>query len=44
MVVAGRAVIAREQGATARHAALLGKVLSSAGHLHGTIGQEPAHA
>lgn len=44
MVAAGRAVIAREQGATARHAALLGKVLSSAGHLHGTIGQEPAHA
>ena len=44
MVAAGRAVIARQQGATARHAALLGKVLSSAGHLHGTIGQEPAHA
>jgi len=44
MVAAGRAVIAREQGATARHAALLGKVVSSAGHWHGTIGQEPAHA
>jgi 3-deoxy-D-manno-octulosonic-acid transferase len=44
MVAAGRAVIAREQGATARHAALLGKVLSSRGHLHGTIQPEPAHA
>lgn len=44
MVAAGRAVIAREQGATARHAALLGKVLSSGGHLHGTLHTEPAHA
>ncbi|MEY4770563.1 MAG: 3-deoxy-D-manno-octulosonic acid transferase, partial [Planctomycetota bacterium] len=44
MVAAGRAVIAREQGATARHVALLGKVLSSGEHLHGTIQPEPAHA
>jgi hypothetical protein len=41
---AGRAVIARDQGATARHVALLGKVLSSGGHFHGTIQPEPAHA
>ena len=44
MAAAGRAVIAREQGATARHAALLGEVLSSGGHSHGTIHPESAHA
>ena len=44
MAAAGRAVIAREQGATARHAALLGEVLSSRGHSHGTIRLETAHA
>ena len=44
MAVAGRAVIAREQGATARNATILAEVLSSGAHSHGTLRMEPNHA
>jgi len=37
MAAAGRAVIAREQGATTRHAALLGTLLAHGRPSHGTL-------
>ena len=44
MAAAGRAVIAREQGATARHEAVIRRFLVQGGVAHGTLHASTAHA